>query len=111
MLVRFESVLDRTVAVALGGVALYIGSDERRGLEPGEYWPDELVGLTVRSSQETDVGVVEGVIEGPAQYRLSVRTPDGALFEVPFVAALVPDVDLAAGILVLADLPGLVPGT
>ena len=38
----------------------------------------------------------------------TVRTPDGRDTLVPFVAALVPEVDLAGGRVVVADRPGLV---
>ena len=42
-----------------------------------------------------------------AQDLLVVRTPDGREVLVPFVAALVPVVDLDAGVVVVVDLPGL----
>ena len=38
-----------------------------------------------------------------------MRTPDGREALVPFVTALVPEVDLAGGRLVIADRPGLSP--
>ena len=47
-------------------------------------------------------------MHGSAQDLLTVRTADGRDALVPFVAALVPEVDLAAGRLVVADRPGLV---
>ena len=37
-----------------------------------------------------------------------MRTPDGRDTLVPFVSALVPEVDLEAGRVVVADRPGLV---
>ena len=43
-----------------------------------------------------------------AQDLLQVRSVDGRDTLVPFVAALVPEVDVAGGRLVVADRPGLV---
>ena len=43
-----------------------------------------------------------------AQDLLEVRAADGRPTLVPFVAALVPEVDLAGGRVVVADRPGLV---
>jgi 16S rRNA processing protein RimM len=43
-----------------------------------------------------------------AQDLLQVRTPDGRDTLVPFVEALVPEVDLETGRVVVADRPGLV---
>jgi 16S rRNA processing protein RimM len=44
----------------------------------------------------------------PAQDLLVVRRPDGARRMVPFVAAIVPEVDVAAGRLVIDPPPGLI---
>ena len=51
---------------------------------------------------------MKAVVHGSAQDLLTVRTPDGRDTLVPFVSALVPEVDLAAGRVVVADRPGLV---
>jgi 16S rRNA processing protein RimM len=50
---------------------------------------------------------VSAVLHG-AQDLLQIRTPDGRDALVPFVAALVPEVDLDGGRVVVADRPGLV---
>lgn len=107
-LVRFAGVQDRTAAEKIVGTELFIPSDERRELDEGEYWPDELVGLAVRSHDGRDVGVVASVIEGAAQYRLAVDGVAGR-FEVPFVTELVPTIDRVERVVILADIPGLVP--
>jgi 16S rRNA processing protein RimM len=106
LLVRFEGIADRTVADALRGSVIAIPAGERRPLHAGEYWPDELVGLRVLDAAGTERGTVVGMIEGSAQDRLVVETPAG-VFEVPFVSALVPEVDQEAGIVRLADIAGL----
>ena len=49
---------------------------------------------------------VTAVVHGAAQDLLAIRTPDGRDALVPFVAALVPEVDVAAGRVVVADRPG-----
>lgn len=107
LLVRFREVSDRTGAEALTGEFLFIDSAFRRQLEDDEFWPDELIGFRVRSVDGTDLGRVDDVVEGAAQYRLVVRR-GSVTFEVPFVAALVPDVDRETATVTLADLPGLV---
>jgi 16S rRNA processing protein RimM len=50
---------------------------------------------------------VAAVLHG-AQDLLQIRTPDGRDALVPFVAALVPEVDVPGGRVVVADRPGLV---
>ena len=103
LLVSFEGVEDRDVADRLRGTSLFVPRDARRELPADEFWPDDLVGLKVVDLAGVALGEVKRVITGPAQDRLEVSGPDGA-FEVPFVAALIPEVDLTAGRLTV-DLP------
>ena len=54
-----------------------------------------------------DVGELERVEHNAAQDLLVIRTPGGEVL-FPFVSALVPEVDVAGGRVVVADRPGLV---
>jgi 16S rRNA processing protein RimM len=103
LVIRFAEVADRTAAEGLRGIELRIPEDERRHLDDGEWWPDDLVGLSVVSVDGESIGTVADVVTGGPQDRLVVDAPDGR-FEVPFVEALVPEVSVADG-RVVVDLP------
>lgn len=105
LLVRLDGVADRTAAEALRGVvvAAEVDADATPDADD-EFYDRHLIGLEVRVAG-TAVGTVRGVIHG-AQDLLEVRTDDGIRL-VPFVAALVPTVDIAAGHCEVVDLPGL----
>lgn len=107
LLVRFAGVGDRSAAEALRGIRLVtdVPADERPA-EPEEFYDRQLVGLTVLDATGARVGRVSGVAHLPAQDLLEVDTPGGERL-VPFVQTLVPVVDLAAGVLHLAEVPGL----
>ena len=109
LLVTFEELADRNAAEAVRGTVLYatIGHDEKPE-DPEEYYDHQLVGLAVVDLDGTALGEVRAVVHGSAQDLLTVRTPDGRDALVPFVAALVPEVDVDAGRVVVADRPGLV---
>ena len=109
LLVAFEEIEDRNAAEAVRGTVLYatLGSDEVPE-DPEEYYDHQLIGLAVVDLDGTPLGEVKAVVHGSAQDLLTVRTPDGRDTLVPFVSALVPEVDLAAGRVVVADRPGLV---
>jgi 16S rRNA processing protein RimM len=109
LLVVFEELADRNAAEAVRGTVLHatIGHDETPE-DPEEYYDHQLVGLAVVDLDGTELGTVKAVVHGSAQDLLTVRTADGRDALVPFVAALVPEVDLEAGRLVVADRPGLV---
>lgn len=108
LLVFFEEVPDRTTAEALRGLLLVVEVDPAEMPEdPEEFYDHQLVGLAAVTTGGVHVGELVEVVHGPAQDVLSVRTEDGREVLVPFVAELVPEVDLATGRVVVKDLPGL----
>lgn len=107
LLVRFEGVDDRGAAEALRGTELAIPADEAGEAGPDAWWDRDLVGLRVELSDGTAVGEVVDVLHPAGPDLLSVRRPDGAEVLVPFVAAIVPEVDVAGGRLVLTPPDGL----
>jgi 16S rRNA processing protein RimM len=108
LLVRFEELTDRTVAESARGLLLHadVPGDESPA-DPEEFYDHQLVGLAVEDVDGRVLGEVTAVLHG-AQDLLEVRTPDGRDTLVPFVAALVPEVDVPGGRVVVADRPGLV---
>lgn len=106
VLVSFAEIEDRTSAEALRGETLIIDAADRRSLEPGEYWRDQLVGLDVRNLAGAVFGIVEAIDDSTAQPRLLIRTSGGQV-QVPFVDDLVPQVEVEAGYLVVVPIDGL----
>lgn len=109
LLLRLEGVTDRTGAETLHGRLLEVDVDPAdEPVEDDAYYDHQLVGLRVHDHVGTDVGVVTEVLHLPEQDLLSIDLDDGPSgVLVPFVGALVPVVDLAAGLVRLADVPGL----
>ena len=109
-LVAFEEVPDRTGAEGLRGTMLVLDEDAPpvAADEEDDVYPEEaLVGMTVLDPAGTVLGEVVALELGAAQDRLVVRLSDGRQGRVPFVAAIVPEVDVTAGRLVLDAPPGL----
>jgi 16S rRNA processing protein RimM len=107
LLVRFAELADRAGAEAARGTLLIAAAEpNERPAEPGEFYDRQLIGLRVTRPDGTDVGTVESVLHLPAQDVLEIQTAAGARL-VPFVEALVPDVDLEAGRLTVVDVVGL----
>jgi 16S rRNA processing protein RimM len=108
LLVCFDGVAGRTAAEALRGLTLVVDVDlGEQPDDPAEFYDHQLVGLAAEDLDGRALGEVTAVLHG-AQDLLQVRAIDGRDALVPFVAALVPDVDVAAGRVVIADRPGLV---
>jgi 16S rRNA processing protein RimM len=108
LLVRFAELGDRTAAESARGLLLHadVPADESPD-DPDEFYDHQLVGLAAEDLEGRRLGEVTAVLHG-AQDVLQIRTPDRRDALVPFVAALVPEVDVAGGRVVVADRPGLV---
>jgi 16S rRNA processing protein RimM len=107
--VTFEELSDRNAAEAARGILLYADIDAAESPDdPDEFYAHQLVGLAAYDERGAHLGEVSALVRGGAQDLLTVRTPDGREALVPFVKALVPEVDLAGGRVVVADRPGLV---
>jgi 16S rRNA processing protein RimM len=106
LLVRFAGVDGRDAAGTLRGSLLSIPLEAARQLGPDEFWPHQLVGLTVVDHEGRPRGTVADVLPGGAHDLLRVRRPDGGEVLVPVVAALI-QVDLAAGRVTVDAIPGL----
>jgi 16S rRNA processing protein RimM len=110
LLVTFVGYDDRDSAEDLRGTLLVMDSaDVGPPEDPDEFHDYQLVGLEVRTVAGDCVGVVADVLH-QGQDLLVVQPPSGLAGEqilVPFVAAIVPEVDVAAGRLVIDPPPGL----
>jgi 16S rRNA processing protein RimM len=116
LLVTFDGYADRDSAEDLRGTLLVMDSAEvGPTLDPDEFHDYELVGLEVVTVAGDQVGAVTDVlhqgqnllvVQPPAAPRPPGR-PFGDPILVPFVAAIVPEVDVAAGRLVIDPPPGL----
>jgi 16S rRNA processing protein RimM len=109
LLVAFAGVTDRTAAAELTGSWLSVDSSQLPETgDPDEFRDYELIGLSVRTCAGDPVGVVTDVLHY-GQDLLVVRRADGPGDEclVPFVKAIVPEVDTSAGVVVIDPPPGL----
>ena len=102
----FEGVADRTAAEGLVKAILWVDQDAAELPEENDAWYDhQLVGLRAMRDG-AQVGVVARVDHLPAQDLLAI-TADGREVLVPFVSAIVPSVDIAAGTITLTPPAGL----
>jgi 16S rRNA processing protein RimM len=127
LLVRFEEISDRTAAAELGGTWLLVDSAALGALDdPDEFRDGDLVGLSVRTVDGATVGTVADVLHHGQD--ILVIDPVGAAdpagadgvaraaraagaraeqILIPFVKAIVPEVDIAGGVLVIDPPEGL----
>jgi 16S rRNA processing protein RimM len=107
LLVQFVGVDDRSAAEALRGTLLEVERDDaERPADPEEFYDTALVGCRVVTTEGVTVGTVTEVAHLPAQDLLVIATDAGEVL-IPFVSALVPEVDLSARLITVDAPPGL----
>lgn len=101
--VRIAGVADRDAAAALKGQRLYVQRGRLPAPAAGEFYHADLIGLAVQRTSGVSVGNVRGVYDFGAGDVLEIADEAGALTMVPFTLDAVPEIDLAAGRVVVAD--------
>lgn len=108
LVLGFDGFEDREGAERLRGTLLLVPTDDLPASEdPDEFYDHELIGLTVRDTAGAELGTVTDVLHPPAAPVLEVRTVVGESVLVPFVSAIVPQVDLAGGFCVVDPPDGM----
>ncbi|APW18363.1 ribosome maturation factor RimM [Gardnerella swidsinskii] len=118
----FEESQNRNDAEALNGTELYVHAEDAQELAAENAWYiKDLVGLQARLCEENQLGLtpkvigkVVDVLDG-AQSLLKIRLDhpideENKTVLVPFVEAIVPEVDVANGYLTIDPPGGLIPG-
>ena len=100
---RFREVTDRNGAEALHGCALLIRDAERAPLPEGEYYVDELVGLSVVTDTGRSLGNLTDVMNTPAH---DVYVTDAGAM-IPAAGDFIVEVDTEGRKITVRDVPGL----
>ncbi len=108
-LLGFAEIPDRTGAESRRGTRLFLDLDEVEDAEDDDdgWYEHDLVGLAVHDPSGTPLGEVTGLTVGAVQDLLEGRLVDGREALVPFVEAIVTDVDVEAGHVVVDAPAGL----
>lgn len=108
LLIFFAGIEDRDQAESLRGVRLLVdAADVKPSDDPDEFHDFELVGLGVHLTDGENIGTVTRVGHGPGADMLIVARPDGRDTLIPFVRAIVGEVDVAGGRIVITPPDGL----
>ncbi|MGC4867151.1 ribosome maturation factor RimM [Micromonospora sp. DT53] len=108
VLIAFEGIPDRNTAEALRGTLLVMDSaDVAPPDDPEEFHDHQLVGLAVVTPAGERLGEVARIDHAPSSDLLVLRRPEGRTALIPFVRAIVPEVDLAGGRVIVDPPAGL----
>jgi 16S rRNA processing protein RimM len=97
LIARLAGVSDRTGAEGLRGVKLYVPRERLPAPEDETFYYADLIGLAAVTGDGRTLGKVVAVHNFGAGDLIEVEAGAGGSVMLPFTAAVVPEVDLAAG--------------
>jgi len=102
LVARLKGVSDRTAAEKLNGVELYVDRDMLPPPDEDDFYHTDLIGLEARLADGTVLGKVLAIPNYGASDLLEVRDErTGDTFLYPFTKAVVPEVHVSEGYLVI----------
>lgn len=102
LVVKLQGIDNRTIAELFRGRYLEVPDEQMRTLEPGRFYHRQVVGLVAVTSSGTRLGVIEEVLERPANDVWVSR--EGSIEHlIPATDDAITEVDLSGGRVVVAD--------
>ena len=98
MVVQFDGVTDRDVAMAMSGQTIFVKQSDLPDLPAGEFYWQQLIGLSV-SNEEGPIGEILSILETGANDVLVCKSVEKGKADVliPYVDEVVLSVDIEAG--------------
>ena len=107
VIARIEGVEDRDAARALKGVHLHVPRRVFPETDDEEYYHADLIGLRAELAGGERLGTIRAVYDFSAGDLLEIAQENGGVVMVPFTRAVVPEIDLDGGRVVIEPPPGL----
>jgi 16S rRNA processing protein RimM len=108
LLLLLADVRDRNAAEALRGQLVQIAREDAMPLEEGQFYEHQIIGLSVVTTEGEPLGQVVQVLVTGANDVYVVQGPRGEVL-LPARVEVVREIDLDAGTMTVALLPGLLP--
>lgn len=102
LVATFKGVTTRDEAERLNGIELYVAREKLPATDAGEYYHADLIGLAAVTTTGEPLGRVLAIHNFGAGDIIEIAPPKGTTMLLPFTNAVVPEVDLAGGRVLIA---------
>lgn len=93
VLLRLEGVADRTLAESFRDAEIWIPRSEAMPLGEGQYYADDIIGLTVETTQGESLGEIRDILATGANDVYVVQGPHGEIL-IPAIRDVVQKIDI-----------------
>ena len=102
LVATFKGVTTRDEAERLNGIELYVPREKLPATDEDEYYHTDLIGLVAVTTDGEPLGRVLAIHNFGAGDIIEIAPPKGTTMLLPFTNAVVPEVDLTGGRVVIA---------
>ena len=102
LVATFKGVTTREEAERLNGIELYVAREKLPATDDDEYYHTDLIGLAAVTTEGDTLGRVLAIHNFGAGDIIEIAPPKGTTILLPFTNAVVPEVDLKGGRVVIA---------
>ncbi len=107
IILSLEGIEDRSQARAMVGMEISIDRAQLPPLAPGEYYWDEIEGISVESLRGEELGILSDMFSTPAHDIYVVKGDRGEIL-IPAVTEMVKEIDPDRGVMLVDLPPGLI---
>jgi 16S rRNA processing protein RimM len=101
LVAKLRGIADRDAAERLTNIKLFVPRDRLPEIKSDEFYHADLIGLRAEDEDGNEIGAVIAVHDFGAGDILEIQPLGGGAMLLPFTEAVVPEVDLAGGRLVI----------
>ena len=102
LVATLKGIAAREDAERLNGIELYVAREKLPETDEGEYYHADLIGLAAVNAANEPLGRVTAIHNFGAGDIIEIAPPKGSTLLLPFTDAVVPEVDIAGGRVVIA---------
>lgn len=107
VILKFQGIDDINEVQKYCKMGLFVTRENAVKLKKDEYFIADLIGLSVISDEEEDLGTIKDVLQTGANDVYVVTMPDGGELLIPAIKQCIKEVDIAGGRVVVHLLEGL----
>ena len=107
VILKFQGIDDINEVQKYCKLGLFVTRENAVKLKKDEYFIADLIGLSVISDEEEDLGMIKDVLQTGANDVYVVTMPDGGELLIPAIRQCIKEVDIAGGRVVVHLLEGL----
>ena len=107
-IVHFDDITTEDEAKSISGKMIYLPQELEPVLEGDEFYNDELIGYQVTDEIHGEIGILENVMEAPANDVFEISHPSGKEVMIPVLANFIVEIDRTNKILKLDAPEGLI---